>query len=237
MDAKLKGYDEQTGLCVVSVKMDDLSDSTINEIDDANLSKNINVGRGTSVIAVGAPAGINNSVVAGFVTSIKNEISISDRNLKYFTTDILAENAGFCLLVNTNGDVLGIATERVLDSDGYLSVVYASQLYELIDTIKEGKSVPYIGLKLTSVTESMSELYDLPEGVYVKNVDDDSPAFEAGIQTGDVITSINNVAISDADAYTVFLESCEPKQNITVTLMRMGADRSYSQIDIPVVTE
>ena len=83
----------------------------------------------------------------------------------------------------------------------------------------------------------MAELYDLPEGVYVKNVDDDSPAFEAGIQIGDVITAIDNTEIKDADDYTLYLESCEPKQNITITLMRMGADRSYSQIDVPLVTD
>ena len=150
VSGKLKGYDEQTGLCVVCVKVDDMSDSTMNEIDDANLSKNINFGRGTSVVAVGAPAGVNNSVVAGFVTSTENEISISDRNLKYFMTDIVSDGAGFCLLVNTGGDVLGIATDGVLENTGYLSVVYASQLYNLIDTIKEGKSVPYIGVRLTS---------------------------------------------------------------------------------------
>ena len=64
-----------------------------------------------------------------------------------------------------------------------------------------GESVPYIGISGTAVTNEIAKQQSMPTGMYVVEVDVDSPAMEAGIQNGDIIQDVNGTAIMNTSTY------------------------------------
>lgn len=88
-----------------------------------------------------------------------------------------------------------------------------------------------MGLEMSEVTQEVSDDYGLPEGIYVKSVLMDSPAMYAGIQTGDVIQSIDGEEILTEAAYTDWILNAQAGVEVTITLQRMGADGEYGELE------
>ena len=89
------------------------------------------------------------------------------------------------MLFNMDGEVVGMISSSVWNDTGK-NVVNAygiSDLKPIIELLINGKSVPYIGIYGTTVTEQLAEEHKMPSGIYVADVDPDSPAMAAGIQS------------------------------------------------------
>ncbi len=75
-----------------------------------------------------------------------------------------------------------------------------TDIKDIIENLSNGEAVPYIGIRGIDVTEEIME-QGIPQGVYVKEVDAESPAMTAGIQAGDIITSIDGEEVTSLSAY------------------------------------
>ena len=91
-----------------------------------------------------------------------------------------------------------------------LTAISVSQLKDIIEKLSNGQDIPYLGLKLTSVTSDIEKEYDIPKGVYIKSVGIDSPAMAAGLQSGDVIVKIAGENVETAQAYKNVLSGQTP---------------------------
>ena len=78
------------------------------------------------------------------------------------------------------------------------------------------KDVPYFGLQVVTVTSNIADTYNLPSGVYIKDVKIDSPAMIAGIQVGDIITEINDVPITSVSEYNAQILGLSPGESYKV---------------------
>lgn len=231
--ATLKEYDANTGLAVVSIPVDTLSKETLEIIQVAELGNTVGIARGSVVIAVGSPLGTNYSILTGNVTSINNEIATIDRMMHVLTTDIVASAEGSGVLLDTEGKIIGfIMQDFALDgSENTLTAVSVAQIRDVLESLSNGKPIPYLGMRLSTVTEQLAKEHEIPTGAYIISVEIDSPAMQAGLQSGDVISSINGHEITSIYDYEKILRESAPQDIISIVVERMGAESIYSELE------
>ena len=234
-EAKLVRYDGNTGLAALTVDLEDLETSTQNAITVMKTAGSNTIHKGSIVIALGSPLGTNYSILTGNITSSAYSISTIDANYDIFTTDIVGSKNGSGALINLNGEVIGLVTQGY-SSEGdqnTLTAISISELKPVIEMLSNNKDIPYIGLEITTVTNTIAKENDIPKGVYIKEVKMDSPAMAAGLQSGDVITEIDGEAVISVDGYQTKLLSLTPGDVAEVTIQRQGND-GYTEIKCPV---
>ena len=218
-EAKLVRYDGNTGLAALTVDLEDLEDSTRNAITVMKTAGSNTIHKGSIVIALGSPLGTNYSILTGTITATNNEISTPDNNYSVYTTDIVASENGSGVLINMDGELVGVVMQSYsAASANTLTAVEISELMPVIDLLFADKEVPYFGVK-----------YDIPKGVYIKKVEIDSPAMDAGLQSGDVIRSVAGQEVASAEQFREVLLQLTPKETYSVTVMREGT-KGYKKI-------
>lgn len=99
-----------------------------------------------------------------------------------------------------------------------------SELKQVIEDLSNNKDIPYLGLRISTVTEEISGEYSIPKGVYVKGVEMESPAMTAGIQEADVIVEVNGQEIMTVEQYNQLLMGLVPGTEAKITVKRQGAE-------------
>lgn len=236
VNAVLKQYDGNTGVAVLSVALSDIPDATLGTIKTAVLGNSYAVQPGTVVIALGSPLGANFSILTGDITATGNSVSTLDATYHVLNTDIVGNSSGSGVLINLNGEIVGLIMQGYSSGSdtNTLTAVSISELKEVIEKLSNNQSIPYLGAKLSTVTDEISESYDLPKGVYVKSVEMDSPAMNAGLQSGDVIVELNGAEITNVSDYTEKLISLSPNTNVSIAVKRQGTD-GYTKITCTAV--
>lgn len=223
--ATLKKQDRNLGLAILAVKKSDLSDTTKKQIQTATLGNSNMMNRGDGVIALGDPFGYTSGVGYGVISSVRNYKSVADGQYRLLDTDIAGTEKGSSILFNTAGKVIGIADMEETGRDGSLIAAYAiSDIKEEIELLANGQGVPYIGVHGVVVTEKISEEQGIPKGIYVKEVEADSPAMQAGIQNGDVITEVDKADVTSIAGYHKKMIEAGTGTQIKIKGQRRGAD-------------
>lgn len=223
--AELIKYDGNTGLAVLEVEKTKMESSTLSVIGVMSMGNSNSVHKGSIVIALGSPLGTNYSILTGSITSTSNEISTEDCNYSVYTTDIVANKNGSGILINTDGEMIGVVMQNYsAASTGALTAVDANELKEIIALLSDSKDIPYLGVHISTVTEKIANTYGIPKGVYIKEVEMDSPAMNAGLQSGDVILKIDDQDITTADSYTEAVLGLTLKETYSVVFMREGSN-------------
>lgn len=231
--AELQKYDGNTGIAVLRVKSEDVSKDTKNQIAVATLGSSVGVSLGQTVLAVGSPIGTIHSILTGNITSNRNTISTMDCNYTIFTTDMVGSADASGALINTNGEIIGFVLQdyNMQKEQTTLAAVSISELKGVIELLSNDNPVPYLGLRISTVTDEIAEKYHMPKGVYVRDVALDSPAMEAGFQSGDVITAINGDAVVAAEDYEKMLLSLTVDDMVHITYERQSAE-DYIPLEI-----
>lgn len=228
-EATLFKYDGNTGLSILTVEKRLLKLETKRAIAIAQLGSTNEVTNGALVIALGSPLGANYSILTGNITSVENEVMTKDKNYSVYTTDIVASKNGSGVLINTRGEVIGIVVQEFSGSQtvSTLTAIAMNEIDGLIETLRNGKDIPYVGLYLATVTDDISEDYDIPKGVYIREVVTDSPAMKAGLQNGDVITHINGDSILNDVAFSKKIAQLLPGTTCEISVKRQNGNEYY----------
>lgn len=223
--AELVKYDANTGLALLSVAKDKMEDATLSLIRVMSMGSSNPVHKGSIVIALGSPLGTNYSILTGSITSTSNEISTQDSNYSVYTTDIVANKNASGILINTDGEMIGVVMQNYsAASTGALTAVDVSELDDMIQLLFASKDIPYLGAHISTVTDKISNTYGIPKGVYIKEVAMDSPAMNAGLQSGDVVVQIGDQDITTDDSYTQTVLGLTPGETYFVVFMREGSN-------------
>lgn len=227
--ATMLKYDGNTGLAVLTVEKRQLSRKTKEEIAVASLGSSYEMTNGSIVIALGSPLGTNYSILTGNVTSIQNEIATCDKNYSVFTTDIVASENASGVLVNTKGEVIGIVMQSFSGSQDIntLTAVEVDELKEIIEILCNGKDVPYVGVYISTVTKDISKDYDIPVGIYIKDIASESPAMHAGLQSGDVIVKVNGEAVTTDEIFSDKISQLIPGTTCEIMVKRQNGSEYY----------
>lgn len=234
-EAELKKYDGNTGIAILSVDKSQLDSATLSAITVAQIGNSNTVSKGQIVIALGSPLGTSYSILSGSITSRGNEITTLDNNYSVFTTDIVGSKNGSGILINVNGEIVGLIMQDYSSAgaSNTLTAVAISGVSELLNLLMAGEDIPYLGISGTTVTDKIADKYTVPKGVYVKEVEMDSPAMLAGIQSGDVIISLDGEEINSMSAYSQKLLTLIPGESCEVEVKRQSTS-GYSVIKCQV---
>ncbi len=225
--AEIRATDSQTGIAVLDVAVSQLGEANLELITPITLGNSYALSVGSPVIAAGDPYGIVGSMSAGSVVYVGTESYGADTDIRivYTNLGLPADAGGF--LLNMDGEVIGIFTEAYSSSDGSLTpAVGISNIKGIIEHLCNGRSIAYMGIEGQAVTSEISENYDLPIGVYVTEAVTGSPAYQAGIQSGDVITRLGETSVSSMRDIHEALLLLEPGTEIQVTVSRNGMEGS-----------
>ena len=228
--------DGQSGYGVVAVDKSYLSEVDTENITVAKLgSSNLSPILGSSVIALGNPVGTGEGICYGNVTSVGKALNLVDSNYKIMTTDIYGSTQASGILVNMNGQVIGIIDNSYnsIDLKNVVSAIGISEMKPLIENLSNDRSIPYMGVKGVSVTTGVNANYGVPLGAYVTNVSMDSPAMLAGIQSGDVITEFDGIEIHTFSDLTKAILKSDKDKKIKVKLERETIN-GYSDVTVKV---
>lgn len=233
-DAIFQKHDANTGLAILRVALADISADTQENLEVAPLGSSYSVPQGEPILALGSPIGYSNSVAYGVITSVNNKISTLDTEYNLLTTDILGSKEGSGVLVNLDGEIVGIIAQSYSSEDkNIITGLAISQIKELIERLSNNESQAYIGIKGQDVTAQIAEKTGIPKGVLVTAVQADSPAMLSGIKEYDVIVKVGEEKISTIKQYHDSLTKLAPGQAVKVTVMRKGAE-GYVEMEIDV---
>lgn len=230
-EAELVQKDENTGLAILSVPLSSIGEKTMEEIAIAELgSSNSSNLLGTPVIALGSPLGTGGSISYGMVTSTGTIIDLPDAAYKRITTDIYGSRNATGVLINLKGMVIGIIDNVNTGNDmsNLLTAYGVTELKRTIEQMSNDKERAYLGVHGADVPKEAIEdtQIDTPAGTYIREIEIDSPAMEAGIQSGDVVTKVGNEEITTYNELLGILQSAHPGDVLTVTLTRQGHEMS-----------
>ncbi len=223
--AAVVGYNISTDLAVIKIDAKNLT-----EIDIAKSSK-LKVGQ--YVITVGNPGGLEfmDSVTYGVISGLDRVVS-SDSAVSLIQTDaaINPGNSGGAL-VNTKGELVGINSAKIVSEEfeGMGFAVPSDTVVEICDKIIENENSPepYVGITISEkYTKSVLAFYGYPSGAVVLSVAEGSPAYNAGIRRGDIITAFNSKNINEYTELEGLISASKPGQKVEVEIYRNG--RSYS---------
>lgn len=227
VEAELVQKDENTGLAILSVPLSAIGRETIEMIDIAELgsSSTLNL-LGMPVVALGSPLGTAGSVSYGMVTSTGTVIDLPDSAYKRITTDIYGSRNATGILVNLSGMVIGIIDNVNTGNDmaNLLTAYGITELKRTIEQMSNNKERAYLGVHGADVPkEAVGDTEtDMPAGTYIREIEIDSPAMAAGIQSGDIVTKIGNTDITTYNEFLGVLQAAKPEEVLKVTLTRQG---------------
>ena len=230
--ATLMKKDNNTGLAVISIAKTKIKSTTLEMAVAANLGTSGSSLVGIPVIALGRPMGTEGSLCYGNITSTGNVIRLPDSNYKLMTTDIYGSSSASGVLINLRGQVVGIIdmSKNSPDLSNLISAVGISDLKKLVESLSNDKDIAYFGVYGVDVTESANEELGVPLGAYITEIDMDSPAMNAGIQSGDVILKWNDMEIESYQDLVSTLLLEEPEKTVSITLMRQGPE-GYTEME------
>lgn len=228
--AAVKGTDASNDLAVVAVKLEDISDDTMEQIKIAEIGNSDELLVGEQVVAIGNALGYGQSVTTGIVSALNRTIDLDGYSAALIQTDaaINPGNSGGALL-DMQGRVIGINSAKASSSGvegmGYaIPISYAQPILEDLmnkktrtEEVAEEDSA-YIGISGEGVSDEMSELYGIPKGIYLTEVQEGSPADQAGLTKGLVIVKFDGSSVTSMAELKSMLAYYAAGEEVPVTV-------------------
>ncbi len=233
VEATIVGGDRQTDLAVISLDKADMTQESIDNLVIAKFGDSSKLEVGELAVAIGNPLGLafSNSVTQGIISGIDRQIQVEDRNLTMIQTDaaINPGNSGGAL-VNSKSEVIGINTIKYSDSkvEGMGFAIPTNIAKPIIEELMNNGYIsrPYLGIRGNTITEELSQIYNLPIGVLVSTVTPNGPAALAGIQSNDIITEFNGEKITSMDQLTSLLKKYKVSDKVSIGIIRNGSSKT-----------
>lgn len=245
--AEVKGTDSNSDLAVVAVKLSDISSDTMNNIKVAAMGDSSSVKVGESAIAIGNALGYGQSVTTGVISALDREVTLEDETTGATVTNGLIQtdaainpgNSGGALL-NLQGEVIGINSAKYSDTAvegmGYAIPIATAEpiINDLIEreTVDEADSA-YLGIAGADITEDVSNTYNMPKGVYVTQVIENSAAAEAGIEKGDILTKFDGKSVTSMQGMQEMLQYYKAGEKVKVTI-QTSDNGQYEETELTV---
>lgn len=239
--ASLKAADRATGFAVLAVELSELSEKQREQITYATLGSS--AGRalvGQPVMAVGSPMGVSGSACYGMVTSQGTALGLLDSNYKLLTTDIYGSKNASGVLANMRGEIVGVlySGSESGDMQNRLCGIGISELKRMIEKLSNGEKMVYLGTHGADIGAGIYQEYQLPRGAYVTGIDMDSPAMQAGLQNGDIITKVGDADIGSYAEFANMLMRSQVGQSLRLTVARQSQGQGeYQEMTLTVTLQ
>lgn len=231
IQAELIGTDAVSDLAVLHISAENLiparlGDSSVLRVGDV-------------VVAIGDPLGIElrGTMTDGIVSAINRDMELEGRSMSLIQTNA-ALNSGNSggPLINCYGQVIGINTMKMRDTmgtnvEGLGFAIPSITVEDIVNQLIEQGFVsgrPELGIVGERVSSFYQFYYRLPQGLYITEVLEGSAADQVGIEEGDILLSIDSVAITGSDVLKTVLYGYNPGDQVQLIIYR--SNRQYSVI-------
>ena len=246
VSARIKGTDSDNDLAVIAVQKADIPEDTLSEIKIAQIGSSEDLVVGQQVVAIGNALGYGQSVTSGWISALNRTISTEDGTSSsgLIQTDaaINPGNSGGALL-NMKGELIGINSAKYADSTvegmGYaipisrakpiLEELMNRQTREKVSNEEKG----YLGVVLSNLTTEAIQIYDMPEGAFVRGVEEKSPAEKGGICKGDIIVKFDGQSVTSGDDLLKKLQYYKSGEKIEAVVAR-ATDGEYQESTVEI---
>lgn len=228
-DAKVIGTDQETDLAVIKVDMDRI-------LPAAKMGNSDSMQVGDWVLAVGSPFGLSETVTAGIVSAKGRDI-VPDRQFQTFIQTDAAINPGNSggPLVNMNGEVIGINTAILSETNAYAGVGFALPSKTVVDVYNQLTGPEHrvsrgsIGIMFNQVENpAIARVYGSGSGITVSTVVAGSPADQAGLKVGDTITAVDGKKVVKGNDLVSDIASRKPGSKVSLSFIRNGKQQEAS---------
>jgi len=243
VEATVKGSDASMDLAVIVVKTADIDPETLKQIKIAKLGSSDALRVGEPAIAIGNALGYGQSVTVGYISAMNREVDIERTSMTLLQTDaaINPGNSGGALL-NAKGEVIGINTVKFVDStvEGMGYAIPISKAIPVINDLMNQKVIAeaeqgYLGIQGNDITEEYAQGFNMPKGVYVVKIEDDSPADGCGLEAGDIITKLGQRDVTSMETLRNILANKKAGEEVEMVVQRNTEKGDYQEVIIKVV--
>ncbi|HET7515108.1 MAG TPA: trypsin-like peptidase domain-containing protein [Gaiella sp.] len=221
--ATVVGVDASTDIAVLKV------DAPASALHPVELADSAQVAVGDVVVAIGSPFGLENSVTAGIVSALGRSMQAPNG---YTITGAIQTDAAINHgnsggpLLDLDGKVVGVNAQIESESGGNDGVGFAipsATVSSIVGQILDGGTVEhaYLGVSVTEATGGTA-------GAQLSDVRSGTPAAEAGLQAGDVVTAVDGDAVGSAAALQSAIDAKNPGDRVIVDYLRNGERRTVT---------
>lgn len=236
VDAAIKGTDSAKDLAIISVAKKDLEPEILNNIKVSNIGNSDNIRVGEQVVAIGNPLGVGQSVTFGIISAKDREIEELGNSSKLIQIDaaINPGNSGGAL-INTRGELIGINTAKssgdAIEGMGYaIPINAAADVIETMSKKKDRETVPEeeqgrIGIETRNISAQTARELDMPEGISVIKINDDSPAKNSELREKDIIVAFDDQNVKTISELQELLSYTRAGQEVSIKVKRLEDGR------------
>ncbi|WP_150302799.1 S1C family serine protease [Pseudomonas saliphila] len=227
--ARLIGTDPETDLAVLKIDLPNLPAVTISSSDELRQRT------GDVVMAIGNPFGLGQTVTMGIISATgRNQLGLNTYE-DFIQTDaaINQGNSGGAL-IDAHGNLIGINTAIFSQSGGSQGIGFAIPArlaYEVMhEIIAAGRVIRgWLGVEVQPVTPELAASYNLKqnEGIVITGLYRDGPAWQAGLQPGDLILRIDNQPASSGRDAMNQVARADPGETVTMEVLRDGNTHTF----------
>ncbi len=226
--AKVIGTDPRTDVALIKIDATNLPTLTL-----ADSSK---VEVGDIVLAIGDPFGVGQTVTQGIVSATGRSLGSQIEELENFIQTDAAINPGNSggALVDDEGHLIGINTAIVGNSGGNVGIGFAVPInvakHDMDEILAHGKvDRGYLGVSIENVTPALAQAFHTTTaGALIGDVTPGSPADNAGLKQGDIVTELNGQAVPDRDQLRFRIGTMDPGTKVNLKVLRNGNPMNVS---------
>jgi S1-C subfamily serine protease len=222
VDAVVQDYDKELNLAMLAVPLENIPVTYMGNLQVAELGESYTLAVGSPILALGSPNGHTGSMEAGMISGRNSYAYITDNKLDLFNTDITDNPNSDGVIVNMKGEVIGLITRTLKgeQNEGLSTAVGISKIRLILGNMVNNIARNYVGVKTLDMPEAAKKEYKVENGIYVNEVIEDSPAFDSGIQNGDIILQIDDNTVINTNSFFNFISAYVPEDEVLIKILR-----------------
>jgi len=232
VEASVHNYDVDYDMAILTVSIGSVSEEILSLIKYVVPDGSSEPTTGTPVMAVGSPTGRQDSILYGMI-SRKTSKNVFDGRIDIYQTDMFYHDNSNGLILNMQGDFIGIMTHVLIEEedDRITTFVGINMIKPIIEKLINQSKFTLFGVITEDIPHETLLLMDVESGIFIYDVKTGSPAFEAGIQKGDIITHVNDVKVHSVTAFLNMVNSYKSGTTVMLKLKRVTTKQEYKDVE------
>ena len=224
--ASVKMRDKVYGLAVLSVPITDENRESWGKLPLVPFGNSYRLKRGELLFFVGSPLGMIHSVKYGILSNVQTNVSVVDGYATIYFPDVSADATSGSWVLNADGELVGWVTDLFSEKgeNSTATVMGLSDFKPAIERMMNGKETALLGIYGRQVGSAQRDL-GMPAGVYISRVEQNTPAYAAGVQPGDILISLGETKIQNMRDLESAMEKLAKGEALRLTLMRNGREK------------
>ncbi len=220
--------DTVRGIAYIEIGTGSINNKLLSSIRIAGYKSKKEIRTGEDVFVIGNTYGEKAYIAYGKITSAYNSVATVDGAYSLLTTDIANATDMNGFIIDVKGEVIGMLNTAISDKsmDGVVSGLVLENVSDYIDCVLQNENPAFLGICGADITDDVVEesQNDMPYGVYIKSTEPQSPAYNLGLLSGDIITKVKNQNVKTLEDLRRILGKCHNGEEISISVKRLGKD-------------